>query len=238
MMLQQVFSLDESITNNNNIQQYLRNRASKVLLLHHDKRNFFDPKNIVSQSCNFVRTVHSLWTNLFSKSLPTQITMHESETSDGIGFSRTIDLFTDFLNINIGFDDEHCTSNDDHGGNDCHYDWGDTVNIDIDVNLKRAFKEDDRISGNFKVDYFVPWEFDCAICGKDCLLTIPVAKLDVKVPLPPCPLGNEDIPKTLQLMLGDSSPIDGLPLHIDGDVKLITADNGIVAGAHVSVTML
>ena len=234
--------------NKSNLRHYLRSRnhATTKLLLPIVDKSRFKKDNIFSQSGNhFVQNI-MLWgyyitSTTSSSSRTIKATKEEKQLSisEGIDFSRTIKMLTDFISINLTFDDNHCTSNDEHGGNNCHYDWGNVMNIELNVRLKkRAFEKDDRISGKFKVDYFVPWEFDCAICGEDCVLTVPVVNWDVQVPLPDCPLGNEDIPNTLQLMPGDSSPLDGVPLHVDGDLKLVTAGGEVAASAHVKVTIM
>ena len=215
-----VYILKQSITSRISLPQSQQNQ----------NEYFLRKKNTIHQF------IHSLWNTKKSFTIGAEVD-HQS-IDEGISFSRKINLFTDFLSINVGLDEDRCSSKDEYGSNDCHYDWGDTMNMTFDVQLQKAFDVNDRISGNFKVMYFIPWNFECAICGQDCTLTIPGVDLDIKVPLPPCPLGNDNIPEKLQIYVGDSSPLDGVPLHVEGDVNLILESDMVVASDHVKTTMM
>lgn len=160
----------------------------------------------------------------------------EKLSGNGIYFSRDIDILTDDLDVNFGFDEGHCDSTDRYGGNKCHYTWGETINIGINVDLNNnAFQKEDVVHASLKVDYFVSWKFDCKICGEDCVVTIPIANFDIHISMPPCPLGNADIPTLMQLPLGDSSPFEGVPLHIDGNLFVKRNGNITIACSQIKV---
>ncbi len=197
--------------------------------------------HITSTAIGILYNLPSLWKYLLKCSSSINSRTFTTSVENGIGFSRKINVFqTDVLgSINLNFDANHCKSTDEHGDNNCHYGWDETMTIDLKkVYLNKAIGPNDRIFGKFKVDYFVPWEFECAICDQDCILTVPVLEWDVHIPLPPCPLGNEDIPDSIEIPLGGSSPLDGVPLHIDGDVEFRTDGDEVVASANAKVTLI
>merc|ERR1712154_39091 len=141
----------------------------------------------------------------------------------GISFTRKVQFKSDLVNVAVDYDDNHCKSKDQWGDNQCHYDWGETMNPQIDVNFKTegdGFKEGDIVKGSMMVGYIVPWYFSCAVCGKDCVLRMPIVFYPIHLPLPECPMGKEEIPSSLSIPVGDSSPFHGIPLHLTGTLTL------------------
>ena len=144
----------------------------------------------------------------------------------GISFTRTVSFKKDDVNIAVNYDENHCKSSDKYGGNECHYDWGETMNPQINVEFKKegdSFQKGDVVKGSLWVDYIVPWHIECAVCGQDCVLKVPIVFYAVNIPMPPCPLGKKEIPSTLAIPVGDSSPFKGLPLNVKGDFSLTPA---------------
>jgi len=154
---------------------------------------------------------------------------------DGLTFSRSINIQTDALDVHFEFDSDHCDSSDKYGDNNCHYSWGETLRVGIAVNMTEPFTETDRVYASMKVDYFVPWKLDCAVCGEDCTMKIPVVEFEIKLPMLPCPLAVEDIPTVLEIPLGDTSPFAGVPLHAAGDIYLKRESSDVLAWGHVVV---
>ena len=157
-------------------------------------------------------------------------------SSNGISFSRNVDILTNDLNhVKFNFDQGHCDSTDDYGDNNCHYSWGETMNLNLHIDLQQPFTMNDTIHASLTVDYFVSWEVDCKICGEDCIMTVPVVKYDIHIPMPDCPMGTDDIPTMLELPVGDTSPFEGIPLHIQGDLIIKRNEDVEIAKSHIVV---
>jgi len=158
------------------------------------------------------------------------------EDSNGLTFSRSIDILSEDFQIYFGFDSSHCSSKDLFGDNNCKYNWGETVHIDLVVDIEHEFREDDMIHASLKVDYFVNWEFECHVCGQDCVITVPIVDLEIPIQMPPCPLINNDIPPTLEIPLGND-PIAGIPLRVEGDLSLKKKSDEVIAKSHILVNV-
>lgn len=55
------------------------------------------------------------------------ITHLRNSISSGVTFSREISIVPEGSSFDLVFGDNHCTSQDQFGDNECHFDWGETV---------------------------------------------------------------------------------------------------------------
>jgi len=154
------------------------------------------------------------------------------KAQSGISISRTIDTLADDISLDLSFN-APCEEQDDYGGNKCHYNWGDDLIVTITLDAHgNPFKKGDSVKGKFKVDYIIPWKFDCQVCGEDCVLSFPVIKQDTTIPGPDCPFANEASTVSFEVPLGSSSPVAGIPTHFSGHVTVKRSD---IAVARISV---
>ena len=71
----------------------------------------------------------------------------------GISFKRYVQVLSkDWVSqITVDFA-QHCSKMDEYGGNQCHYDWGETLTIDItSCNITSPLTDKIIIKGSFKV---------------------------------------------------------------------------------------
>jgi len=153
----------------------------------------------------------------------------EVKAPSGISILRSIDTLADDLSLVLTFVNAICEEQDDNGGNKCHYNWGDDLNITITLDAHgNPFKKGDGVKGKFKVDYIVPWKFDCQVCGEDCVLSIPVVNAGTTIPGPDCPFANEAHTIGFELPLDNGSPVAGIPTHFSGHVTVKRSDIVVV----------
>ena len=67
----------------------------------------------------------------------------------GLSFTRTIDDIPG--SFDLVFDGHPCTTQDEHGDNDCHFDWGTSITGWYKLFVDRAIDVGDRMTGHFKV---------------------------------------------------------------------------------------
>jgi hypothetical protein len=150
---------------------------------------------------------------------------------DGLTFTRNIK----HLNASFHLDLEggHCKSHDKYGDNICHYDWGEQVLGNYTVETPRVIQHGDKMTGSFHIDYVVPYEFSCLLCGEPCIFEIPVLDITRTLEMPPCPVGPY-YGNRLQEQLMTFSPTGGIKTRLEGTVKLITNKNDTIAEFSVS----
>jgi hypothetical protein len=74
-----------------------------------------------------------------------------------------------------------------------------------------------------KIDGKIPWSFTCKLCGEDCVLQVPVIKVDFSLPMPPCPVQPNKRSHTLEYQLWKSSPSHGwVSTSFEGTITLST----------------
>ena len=157
-------------------------------------------------------------------------------TKDGVGFTRKISRIDSNTSFSLTFGGGRCTSNDQYGNNACHYNWGDAIVANYTVQLGEPLQEGDTLQGHFKIDHIVPYSFSCSVCGADCVLKVPVANIEWSFPTLPCPISTDVIVDTIKEDLGDKSPTDGIPVHIEGSLQILRGeDRDAVAQFSVSV---
>lgn len=222
-------------------EEYLRGTKQNYVFINEEKQVSLDGDDVGDDTGNDIAG-SSFWdklNNYFLDFKNQYLTFEKVGTkkSTGISFTRKVEFKSDEVNIAVDYDDNHCKSKDDYGDNECHYNWGETMNPQIDVKFKTegdGFKEGDLVKGSMRVGYIVPWYFTCAVCGKDCVLRLPIVFFPINIPLPPCPMGKEEIPSTLSLPVGSSSPFHGIPLHLKGDLTLKRGKE-VLAKTHIVV---
>lgn len=72
----------------------------------------------------------------------------------GITFHRIVNtLSTDWVSqISVEFSHQHCVEQDEYGNNQCHYDWGETLRMNVTAcNIMKPLGEYLVIDGVFKV---------------------------------------------------------------------------------------
>lgn len=82
------------------------------------------------------------------------------------------------------------------------------------------------------------WNFTCKICGEDCTLSLPITNEEFIIPMPSCPLDNQNVPRHVQVKLDDTSPSKGIATRIHGHVYVgdATMDN-VIADVTVSILL-
>ena len=107
------------------------------------------------------------------------------------------------------------------------------------LQLGEKLDEGDVIRANLKVDHIIPYSFQCAVCGSDCILKLPVPGLDLHwaFPTPDCPIDTNLIVNSFREDLGKSSPTDGIPVHVEGGVHVVRENGDIAAAFSVSVDL-
>ena len=150
-------------------------------------------------------------------------------TKDGVGFTRKISQLDSNTSFSLTFGGGQCKSKDEYGNNACHYNWGDAIEANYTVKLGEPLQEEDTLHGHLKIDHLVPYSFSCAVCGADCVLKIPVAQIEWSFPTKPCPISTDMIVDTIKENLGDKSPTDGIPVHIEGNLQILRAKSGEAA---------
>lgn len=156
----------------------------------------------------------------------------------GVTLSRTFDTIEDGLSIGLTFVGATCTEKDSHGTNNCHYNWGDDLAVNVTMDTHGTpFTADDTVKGKFKVDYFVPWNFNCNVCGADCTLSLPIIKQGITFPSPPCPFATNAMVVPFVIPLGKTSPTMGVPTHFAGHMT-VKRQNKVVARISISATVV
>merc|ERR1711964_745174 len=76
----------------------------------------------------------------------------------------------------------------------CDLDWSTNYTVSYDAKLGETIDSTWRLYVDAEVKASiikVPLKFDCALCGADCTITIPIVKQTVPIPPPPCPITGE-----------------------------------------------
>ena len=86
----------------------------------------------------------------------------------------------------------------------------------------------------WQIDSLISYSFTCALCGEDCVLTVPVVKFTYTIPLPPCPVPAHTIQTRIEYKLQPHSPTEGIPTHLEGTVKIARSSGEQMAEFSVS----
>ena len=71
------------------------------------------------------------------------------DSEKGLSFTRNIDEIPG--TFDLVFDGHPCKSQDEHGDNDCHFDWGSDVTGGYKLQIDQDIDEGDTMVGHFKV---------------------------------------------------------------------------------------
>jgi hypothetical protein len=74
-----------------------------------------------------------------------------SSIASGVTFSREIAAIPNGSSFDLIFGANHCTSQDKYGDNNCHFDWGETLQGSYKLLLTEELDAGDTMSGHFKV---------------------------------------------------------------------------------------
>ena len=140
-----------------------------------------------------------------------------------MNFSRTVTELEPGASLSLRFSGEggECSTEDRYGNNRCHYNWGGTVEANFTVGLAGTLEEGDTLQGHMKVNYLIPYSFSCPVCGRDCVIRLPIRDLSWTFATPPCPIGPGDLVDGIVAPIGGKSPTDGIPVHIDGNFHVV-----------------
>jgi hypothetical protein len=69
----------------------------------------------------------------------------------GIYFSRSISSWSPDSPLQVQFDSKHCKETDVYGENNCHFDWGDQVDVNYSIYVNQTLDESAYLEGTFKV---------------------------------------------------------------------------------------
>ena len=177
----------------------------------------------------------------------------------GLSFTREISEIPG--SFDLVFDGNQCKSQDAHGDNDCHFEWGEDVTGSYKLQVDHTIDEGDQMEGHFKVrgyyqnsliicnnhafptntltqplqiDSLIPYSFTCPLCGEDCVLSFPVVKFTYTIPLPPCPVPAHTVQTNIEYRLQPDSPTEGIPTHVEGIVKIYRSTGEQMAEFSVS----
>lgn len=147
-------------------------------------------------------------------SIPAEII--EAPRAKGIQVSRTVKSLNKIkgkVSLDTG-----CKSSDDYGSNDCELDWGSTYNVTYDLELDEDLDEKTILNVDLTLDGLIPFKASCAICGKDCTLTIPIIKKTVTIPFSKvdCPVKAGKLSGNVALALPANDPVP-LTISVKGE---------------------
>lgn len=133
------------------------------------------------------------------------------------------------------FDNGHCQSSDQFGGNDCHYNWGENFAVNYDGQLgDQELNEDIYIQVSLNIDSVIKHSQTCPICGDDpCVIS--VANRKWSIDLPACPIAPSMLVGEWKKKLPHGNPVPGFLNGFGGTViegtvwlKKRNADDGEV----------
>ena len=129
----------------------------------------------------------------------------------------------------LNFDDSshHCTVRDEYGDNHCHFDWGETITGRVTVQLNDPVVEGDYLVGALRLDRFIPYNFRCALCGEDCVLTFPVIQHNETILMPKCPVSVHTTSQKIVYQMMEDDPTRGkFTTKIEGTIQFAQAATG------------
>ncbi len=74
-----------------------------------------------------------------------------------------------------------CGSTDKYGSNDCNFHWGQSISITVNLTLGQDIVQGDTFALDLNFDKVVPLKTECALCGAECSIEIPVIHVSVCV---------------------------------------------------------
>mmetsp|Transcript_46344 Transcript_46344/g.68401 ORF Transcript_46344/g.68401 Transcript_46344/m.68401 type:complete len:204 (-) Transcript_46344:756-1367(-) len=196
----------------------------------------------------FAKTVSFLLLSCFSHTqgqhslhLRHQATFHEqaeivNDVNDlgfgfhGISVSRVVTHVEGGSSFKLGLN--HCSSHDEHGDNNCHFNWGDSLEGLFEGNLGTDLVAGDKILGEFKIDMVEDMKISCDVCGQPCIINVPKVGQTIKFDMPSCPITSRKVSQAFKQALptADAVPV---PIRAGGKVKLVKQDGTVLVEADV-----
>ena len=134
--------------------------------------------------------------------------------------------------------DQGCSTTDAYGSNDCAFAWGETLKLSAAVEAGADISAGAKFFADLKVDSIIPFKAECAACGANCTITVPIVKKEITVAMPPCPLvaKGKTLSTEIPLSLPAKSP---LPVKVSakGNAKLVAADGSTIASVDFDATV-
>lgn len=180
--------------------------------------------------------------------------INKNDILPGVSVSRSFTIFPDSAKVVLDVDGENCQERDTYGDNVCHWDWDAKIGAAVHSVLDQPIRQDDFVEGHVKVrktknqrtesvcaslavthatsllqiDGFIPYHFRCALCGQDCILSIPVVKANFTIPTSdhcPIPVGQHS--KRIVRHLWANSPTDGhITTSLEATIAAIQGSTG------------
>ena len=134
--------------------------------------------------------------------------------------------------------DQGCSSSDQYGSNDCAFAWGETLKLDASITAGADVTTGAKFVVDAKIDSIVPFKAECAACGANCTITVPIVKKEITLAMPKCPLVPKGKPLSAEvpITLPAKSP---LPVKVSakGNAKLVAADGSTIASVDFDATV-
>ena len=149
-----------------------------------------------------------------------------------IVISRTINTLAAGSSANVTVEGSACSKVDAHGSDACDVHWGDAYAVDLDVTLGQDLTAGAKVNVDMKLDDFIKFKFECAVCGTDCTVTVPIIKKTFTIPMPACPISKRSLQKRISAALPSKSPV---PLRIGakGTVQVTDATGAVLVDMNV-----
>ena len=82
----------------------------------------------------------------------------------------------------------------------------------------------DYMAGALVIDKFLPYQFRCALCGEDCVLSFPVIHHNETIHMPPCPVSVHAVNEKIVYQMMDDDPTRGrFATKIEGTIQFTQA---------------
>ena len=144
----------------------------------------------------------------------------------GIFLSRSCAVINNAASFEIDMTGHHCSKRDKYGDDVCKYDWGEDVQGNVSLYIPTVeIQAQDYMIGNLFFERFIPFHFQCPLCGQDCVLHASIIDLNWTIAMPKhCPINVAEHPQIYPFLynLPPTSPTKGIvPVGLEGTVKVI-----------------
>lgn len=122
------------------------------------------------------------------------------------------------------------------GSNDCSWEYGQNITLTYDVALTKAVSSG-KIHVSAKLDSIIPFDAECAVCGENCTITVPIVGTEETIVMPPCPIDVIDLSDTLAVMIPDKNPLGVKTTVKDGSLTVTNQDGANVVALTFTATL-
>ena len=135
---------------------------------------------------------------------------------------------------------DQCDDQEEFGSNDCEFKSGDTVTVLIEATIPEpGLSENARLIGDYAINLgqfgliSIPLNFNCALCGEVCDISIDIlgVKTSAELALPDCPVVG-DYSEVVQFTFEEGA-FGGQSGQIEGNIVLRDDEGGIVFKATI-----